>query len=49
MKIAVICANGKKGKLIARKAIARGAAVTTVIRGETNPQQQMLSKKTFLN
>lgn len=25
MKIAVICANGKAGKLIAREAIAKGA------------------------
>ena len=30
MKIAVICANGKEGKLIVEEAIARGADVTAV-------------------
>lgn len=34
MKIAVICANGKEGKLIVEEAIARGADVTAVVRGE---------------
>ncbi len=34
MKIAVICANGKQGKLIVQEAIARGADVTAVVRGE---------------
>lgn len=34
MKIAVICANGKEGKLIVREAITRGADVTAVVRGE---------------
>ena len=34
MKIAVICANGKEGKLIVAEAIARGADVTAVVRGE---------------
>ena len=34
MKIAVICANGKAGKLIVREAITRGADVTAVVRGE---------------
>ncbi len=33
MKIVVICANGKEGKLIVREAIARGADVTAVVRG----------------
>ena len=28
MKIAVICANGKEGKLIVEEAMARGADVT---------------------
>lgn len=34
MKIAVVCANGKEGKLITREAIDRGADVTAVVRGE---------------
>lgn len=34
MKIAVICANGKAGKLIVEEAISRGADVTAVVRGE---------------
>ncbi len=34
MKIAVICANGKEGKLIVEEAIARGADVTAVVHGE---------------
>lgn len=34
MKIAVICANGKEGKLIVEEAIARGADVTAVVRSE---------------
>ncbi len=34
MKIAVICANGKEGKLIVREAMERGAEVTAVVRGE---------------
>lgn len=34
MKIAVVCANGKAGQLIAREAINRGFDVTAVVRGE---------------
>lgn len=34
MKIAVICANGKEGRLIVEEAISRGADVTAVVRGE---------------
>lgn len=34
MKIAVICANGKEGKLIVREAVERGLDVTAVVRGE---------------
>lgn len=34
MKIAVICANGKEGKLIVEEAIVKGADVTAVVRGE---------------
>lgn len=34
MKIAVVCANGKEGKLIVKEAVARGADVTAVVRGD---------------
>lgn len=34
MKIAVVCANGKAGKLIVEEAMNRGMDVTAVIRGE---------------
>ncbi|MBQ8133828.1 MAG: NAD(P)-dependent oxidoreductase [Clostridia bacterium] len=34
MKIAVVCANGKAGKLITKEAVERGFDVTAVIRGE---------------
>lgn len=34
MKIAVICANGKAGRLIAQEAVERGLDVTAVVRGK---------------
>lgn len=34
MKIAVVCANGKAGRLIAEEAVKRGHEVTAVVRGE---------------
>ncbi|MBQ6435860.1 MAG: NAD(P)-dependent oxidoreductase [Synergistaceae bacterium] len=34
MKLAVICANGKAGKLIVEEAVNRGLDVTAVVRGE---------------
>lgn len=34
MKIAIICANGKAGQLIAKEAVDRGLDVTAVVRGE---------------
>ena len=34
MKIAVVCANGKAGKLIVEEAVNRGHDVTAVVRGE---------------
>jgi len=34
MKVAVICANGKAGKLIVKEAVERGLDVTAVVRGE---------------
>ncbi|SHL09723.1 hypothetical protein SAMN05216582_1448 [Selenomonas ruminantium] len=34
MNIAVVCANGKSGKLIVKEAVDRGLDVTAVVRGE---------------
>ncbi len=34
MKIAVVCANGKEGRLITAEAISRGFDVTAMVRGE---------------
>lgn len=34
MKIAVVCANGKAGQLIAKEAVERGLDVTAIVRGE---------------
>ena len=34
MKIAVVCANGKAGKLIVKEAMKKGLQVTAVVRGE---------------
>ena len=38
MKIAVICANGKAGKLIVKEALAKGLDVTAVVRGENKSE-----------
>lgn len=45
MKIAVICANGKEGKLIVKEAIDRGLDVTAVIRGENKSAATKVIKK----
>lgn len=34
MKVAVVCANGKAGKLITKEAVEKGLDVTAVVRGE---------------
>jgi len=39
MKIAVICANGKAGRLIVKEAVERGLDVTAVVREENRPQE----------
>lgn len=38
MKIAVVCANGKAGKLIVKEAAERGLDVTAVVRGENRTE-----------
>lgn len=34
MKVAVVCANGKAGKLITKEAVEKGLDVTAIVRGE---------------
>ena len=45
MKIAVICANGKAGKLIVKEAVSRDLDVTAVIRGENATEAKEVLKK----
>ena len=45
MKIAVICANGKAGKLIVKEAVSRGLDVTAVVRGDNETAAQKVLKK----
>ena len=48
MKIAVICANGKAGKLIVQEALSRGQDVTAVVRRENKSQAaQVIQKDLF--
>lgn len=45
MKIAVVCANGKEGRLIVEEAVARGADVTAVVRGENRSAAEKVIRK----
>ena len=45
MKIAVICENGKAGKLIVKEAAERGLDVTAVVRGENHTVATQVIKK----
>lgn len=45
MKIAVVCANGKAGKLIVREAVERGHEVTAVVREENATAAQSSIQK----
>lgn len=45
MKIAVVCANGKAGKLIVQEAVDRGHEVTAVVRGENKTAAQHVIQK----
>lgn len=48
MKIAVVCANGKAGKLIVKEAADRGVDVTAVVRGANQTvAQKVISKDLF--
>lgn len=49
MKIAVVCANGKAGKLIVKEALNRGMDVTAVVRGENKTEAtQVMQKDLFV-
>lgn len=45
MRIAVVCANGKAGKLIVKEAVNRGLDVTAVVRGDNATAAQEVLKK----
>lgn len=45
MKVAVICANGKAGRLIAEEAVNRGLDVTVVVRSDNGAAAQKVLKK----
>lgn len=48
MKIAVICANGKAGRLIVKEAVDRGLDVTAIVRSDnTTAAKQVLKKDLF--
>lgn len=48
MKIAVVCANGKAGKLIVKEAVSRGLDVTAVVREENQTEaKNVLNKNLF--
>lgn len=48
MRAAVICANGKAGKLIVKEAVDRGIDVTAVVRGENQTAAKKILKKICL-
>lgn len=45
MKIAVVAANGKAGKLIVKEAVTRGLDVTAVVRGENQTEAKKVLRK----
>lgn len=45
MKIAVVCANGKAGKLIVKEAMDRGLDVTAAVRGENHSAAEKVIRK----
>lgn len=48
MKVAVVCANGKAGKLIVKEAVERGLDVTAVVRGENKTAaEKVITKDLF--
>lgn len=49
MKVAVVCANGKAGKLIVKEAVERGLDVTAVVRGENQSVATKVINKDLFN
>lgn len=49
MKMAVVCANGKAGKLIVKEALERGIDVTAVVRGENRSSASKVIEKDLFN
>lgn len=45
MKVAVVCANGRVGKLVVKEAMERGLDVTAVVRGENHSGAQKVIQK----
>lgn len=45
MKVAVVCANGKAGKLIIKEAVERGLDVTAIVRGVNQTAAQNVLQK----
>lgn len=45
MKVAVVCANGKAGKLIVKEAVSRGLDVTAVVRGQNQTAAEKVLEK----
>lgn len=45
MKLAVVCANGKAGKLVVKEALNRGLDVTAVVRGENQTEAAQVIRK----
>ena len=49
MKLAVVCANGKAGSLIADEAVSRDIEVTAIVRGQNKTQAQHTLIKDILD
>lgn len=49
MKIAVVCANGKAGRLITKEAVDRGFDVTAIVRGENRSVAPNFIQKDILD
>lgn len=49
MKIAVVCANGKAGRLITKEAVDRGMDVTAIVRGENRSAAPKSVSKDFFD
>lgn len=49
MKLAVVCANGKAGRLITDEAVKRGLDVTVIIRGENKTAANKIITKDILD